>query len=80
MKKIYEKAVELLVSDIQDKVLKEKIGTLGKKTEMEINEPPKNIILYPSEHFNDGLIETSIPLTRRERRKLNLKKNRYEKV
>lgn len=34
MNTLYEKAVELLVSDIQDKVLKEKIGTLGKKTEI----------------------------------------------
>lgn len=80
MNTLYEKTVELLVSDIQDKVLKEKISTLGKKAEVEINEPSKNNIFYPSEHFNDGLIETSIPLTRRERRKLNLKKNRYEKV
>ena len=69
MNTLYEKAVELLVSDIQDNVLKEKIGTLGKKTEMEINEPPKNSIFYPNEHFNDGLIDTSIPLTRREREK-----------
>lgn len=76
MNTLYGKAVELLVGDIQDKVLKEKIGALGKKTEMEINEPPKNIILYPSEHFNDGLIETSIPLTRRERRKLERKKKK----
>lgn len=74
MNTLYEKAVELLVSDIQDKVLKEKIGTLGKKIEMEINEPLKNNILYPREHFNDGLIETSIPPTRRERRKLKRKK------
>lgn len=28
MNTLYEKAVELLVSDIQDKALKEKIGTL----------------------------------------------------
>lgn len=76
MNTLYEKAVELLVSDIQDNVLKEKIGTLGKKTEMEINETPKNIIFYTNEHFNDGLIETSIPLTRRERRKLERKKKK----
>lgn len=74
MNTLYEKAVELLVSDIKDKVLKEKIGTIGKKTEMEINEPLKNNIFCPNEHFNDGLIETSIPLTRRERRKLERKK------
>lgn len=80
MNTLYEKAVELLVSDIQDKVLKEKIGTLGKKAEMEINEPPKNIIFYPNKHFNDRLTNASVPLTRRERRKLNLKKNRYGKV
>lgn len=80
MNTLYKKAVELLVGDIQDKVLKEKISALGEKAEMKINEPPKKIIFYPNEHFNDGLIETSIPLTRRERRKLNLKKNRYEKV
>lgn len=80
MSTLYEKAVELLVSDIQDKALKEKVEAINERAEIEINEPPKNIILYPSEHFNDGLIETSIPLTRRERRKLNLKKNRYEKV
>lgn len=65
MNTLYKKAVELLVSDIQDKVLKDKICALGKKTEMEINE-----------HFNDGLIETSIPLTRRERRKLERKKKK----
>lgn len=41
MNTLYKKAVELLVSDIQDKVLKEKISTLGKKAEMEINEPSK---------------------------------------
>ena len=74
MNTLYEKAVELLVSDIQDKVLKEKISTLGKEAEMEINEPPKNIIFYPNKHFNDGLIKTYIPLTRRERRKLERKK------
>lgn len=32
---------------------------------------------YPNEHFNDGLIETSIPLTRRERRKLERRKKKY---
>lgn len=74
MNTLYKKAVELLVSDIQDKVLKEKISALGKKSEIEINEPLKNNIFYPNEHFNDGLIETSIPLTRRERRKLERKK------
>lgn len=74
MNTLYKKAVELLVSDIQDKVLKEKISALGKKAEIEINEPLKNNIFYPNEHFNDGLIETSIPLTRRERRKLERKK------
>lgn len=73
MNTLYKKAVELLVSDIQDKVLKEKISTLGKKAEMEINEPSKNNIFYQNEHFNDGLIKTSIPLTRRERRKLERK-------
>ena len=73
MNTLYKKSVELLVSDIQDKVLKEKISTLGKKAEMEINEPSKNNIFYPNEHFNNGLIETSIPLTRRERRKLERK-------
>lgn len=74
MNTLYKKAVELLVSDIQDKVLKEKINALGKEAEIEINEPLKNNIFYPNEHFNDGLIETSIPLTRRERRKLERKK------
>lgn len=76
MNTLYKKAVELLVSDIQDKVLKEKISALGKKSEIEINEPLKNNIFYPNEHFNDGLIETSIPLTRRERRKLERKKKK----
>lgn len=74
MNTLYKKAVELLVSDIQDKVLKEKISALGKETEIEINKPLKNNIFYPNKHFNDGLIETSIPLTRRERRKLERKK------
>lgn len=74
MNTLYKKAVELLVSDIQDKVLKEKISALGKEAEIEINEPLKNNIFYPNEHFNDGLIETSIPLTRKERRKLERKK------
>ena len=74
MNTLYKKAVELLVSDIQDKVLKEKINALGKEAEIEINEPLKNNIFYSNEHFNDGLIETSIPLTRRERRKLERKK------
>lgn len=41
MNTLYEKAVELLVSDIQDKVLKWKISTLGEKAEMEINDPLK---------------------------------------
>ena len=76
MNTLYEKAVELLVSDIQDKFLKEKISTLGKKAEMEINEPPKNNIFYPKEYFNDDLINTSVPLTRRERRKLERKKKK----
>lgn len=76
MNTLYEKAVELLVSGIQGNALKEKIVTLGKKTEMEINEPPKNIIFYPNEHFNDDLIKTPIPLTRRERRKLERKKKK----
>lgn len=76
MNTLYKKAVELLVSDIQDKVLKEKISTLGKKAEMEINEPSKNNIFYPNEHFNDDLINTSVPLTRRERRKLERKKKK----
>lgn len=78
MNTLYEKAVELLVSDIQDKVLKEKISALGKKAEMEINEPPKNNIFYPNGHFNDDLINTSVPLTRRERRKLERKKKKNE--
>lgn len=76
MNTLYEKAVELLVSDIQDKVLKEKISTLGKKAEMEINEPLKNNIFYPNKHFNDDLIKTPIPLARRERRKLERKKKK----
>ena len=76
MNTLYKKAVELLVSDIQDKVLKEKINTLCKKAEMEINESLKNNIFCPNEHFNDGLIRTSIPLTRRERRKLERKKKK----
>lgn len=76
MNTLYKKAVELLVSDIQDKVLKEKISALGKKSEIEINEPLKNNIFYPNEHFNDGLINTSVPLTRRERRKLERKKKK----
>ena len=76
MSTLYKKAVELLAGDIQDKVFKEKIGALGKKAEMEINEPSKNIIFYSNEHFNDGLIETSIPLTRRERRKLERRKKK----
>lgn len=77
MNTLYKKAVELLVSDIQDKVLKEKISALGKKAEIEINEPLKNNIFYPNEHFNDGLIETSISFTRRERRKLERKKKKH---
>lgn len=76
MNTLYKKAVELLVSDIQDKALKEKIGALGKEAEIEINEPLKNNIFYPNEHFNDDLIETSIPLTRRERRKLERRKKK----
>lgn len=76
MSTLYKKAVELLVGDIQDKVFKEKIGALGKKTEMEINEPPKNIIFYPNKHFNDRLTNASVPLTRRERRKLERKKKK----
>lgn len=76
MNTLYKKAVELLVSDIQDKVLKEKISTLGKKAEMEINEPSKNNIFYTNEHLNDDLINTSVPLTRRERRKLERKKKK----
>lgn len=60
MNTLYEKAVELLVSGIQDKVFKEKISALGKKAEMEINELLKTT--------------SSIPSTRRERRKLERKK------
>lgn len=70
MNTLYKKAVELLIDDIQDKVLKEKINALGKEAEIEINEPSKNNIFY------DGLIETSIPLTRKERRKLERKKKK----
>ena len=33
-------------------------------------------IFYPNEHFNDDLIKTPIPLTRRERRKLERKKKK----
>lgn len=69
MNTLYEKAVKLLVSDIQDKVLKEKIATLGKKAEIEINE-------LPNKHFEDDLINASVPLTRRERRKLERKKKK----
>lgn len=69
MNTLYEKAVELLVSDIQDNALKEKIATLGKKAEIEINE-------LPNKHFWDDLINASVPLTRRERRKLERKKKK----
>lgn len=77
MNTLYKKAVELLVGDIQDKVFKEKISALGKKAEMEINEPPKNIIFYPNKHLNDRLINASVSLTRRERRKLERKKKKH---
>ena len=80
MNTLYEKAVKLLVSDIQDKVLKEKIGALGKKAEMEINEPLKNNIFYSNKHFNDRLTNTSIPFTRRERRKFNAELRRDRNI
>lgn len=75
MNTLYEKAVELLVSDIQDKALKEKVEAINERAEIEINEH-STIIFYPNKHFDDGLIETSTPLTRRERRKLERKKKK----
>ena len=81
MSTLYQKAVELLVDDIQNKALKEKIEVLGEKAEMAINEHSDNtFILQPNKYFNSRLINASVPLTRRERRALKRKEKKYEET
>lgn len=57
-----------------------KLDLLNDKVKQKLSEDYgiECIPFYPSKHFDDGLINASVPLTRRERRKLERKKKKNE--